>query len=85
VSRSIFTARHEALCAALVSARKKAGLTQAELAARLNRGQSFVSKYERGELRLDVVEFFEVCDAMKVDGLALLRTWSRFDEQSRTR
>ena len=36
---------------------KKAGLTQAELSSLLNRPQSFVSKYERGQRRLDVVEF----------------------------
>jgi transcriptional regulator with XRE-family HTH domain len=77
VTRSIFTDRHEALRLALVGARKRAGVTQAELAARLQRGQSFVSKYERGERRLDVIEFFEVCAAMKVDGIELLKNWIR--------
>ena len=47
--------------------RKAAGLTQAELAQRLNRPQSFVSKYERGERRLDVIEFGEVATALSVD------------------
>src|SRR5215469_4373107 len=44
----------------LVKARKSAGLTQTDLAVRLKRPQSFVSKYERGERRLDLVEFGEV-------------------------
>jgi transcriptional regulator with XRE-family HTH domain len=77
VTRSIYTARHDALRLALIRARKAAGLTQTELAAKLQRGQSWVSKYERGELRLDVVEFFEVTTAIGTDGLALLRRWSR--------
>ena len=44
--------------------RTDAALTQADLAARLNRPQSFVAKYESGERRLDVVEFIEVAEAI---------------------
>jgi transcriptional regulator with XRE-family HTH domain len=56
----------------LVAARKKAHLTQAELSSRLNRPQSFVSKYERGERRLDVVEFRAVASALGVDPVQFL-------------
>jgi transcriptional regulator with XRE-family HTH domain len=56
----------------LVAARKEADLTQAELSSRLNRPQSFVSKYERGERRLDVVEFREVARALGVDPVKFL-------------
>jgi transcriptional regulator with XRE-family HTH domain len=41
-------------------------LTQIELAQKLSRPQSFVSKYELGERRLDVVEFLEVAEALGV-------------------
>jgi len=51
----------------LVEARKRAELTQAELSSRLKRPQSFVSKYERGERRLDVVEFGQVARALGID------------------
>lgn len=61
------------LRALLVRAREKAGLTQAELAARLGRAQSFVSKYEQGERRLDVVDFLAVCDSLGVSPESLLR------------
>lgn len=47
---------YEALCARLREARKQAGLTQEDVARLLNRPQSFVSKFETGERRLDVVE-----------------------------
>ena len=53
----------------LVEARKISGLTQAEFSSRLKRPQSFVSKYERGERRLDVVEFGEVARALGSDPL----------------
>lgn len=61
---SIFTQRHQALIGFIASARKAAGITQVELAARLGRPQSFVSKVERGERRLDVIEFCEVAEAL---------------------
>jgi transcriptional regulator with XRE-family HTH domain len=57
----------------LVEARKRAGLTQYELAARLKRPQSFVSKFERGERRLDVLEFREVARALGIDPIRFLR------------
>jgi len=44
--------------------RVEAGLKQEEVASRLERPQSFVSKYETGERRLDVLELREVCRAM---------------------
>ena len=46
--------------------RTEKGLTQVELAERLNEPQSFVSKYESGERRLDVLELREVCAALKI-------------------
>lgn len=61
----------------LVTARKQARLTQAELAKRLRRPQSFVSKYERGERRLDVVEFGEVVRAMGLDPIRVLEKFYR--------
>lgn len=46
-------------------ARESAGLTQAALAARLRKPQSFVAKYEIGERRLDVIELVRVLRATK--------------------
>lgn len=61
----------------LITARKDAHLTQAELAERLKRPQSFVSKYERGERRLDVVEFGEVVRAIGLDPIHVLKRFYR--------
>lgn len=52
--------------AALRDARKRAGFTQKQLAERLEAPQSFVSKYESGERRLDVVELRRVCAALSI-------------------
>jgi transcriptional regulator with XRE-family HTH domain len=52
---------------AIAAARKKAGLTQRDLAVRLDRAHSFVGKIESGERQLNVLEFCELADALKVN------------------
>jgi transcriptional regulator with XRE-family HTH domain len=56
----------------LKAARERAGLTQVDLAARIGRPQSFIAKYERGERRLDVVEFVVVANAIGADPRKML-------------
>lgn len=63
---------YESLQKALVEARQSKGLTQTEIATRLGKPQSFVSKYESGERRLDVVEFLEVCQALSIKPNSIL-------------
>lgn len=48
------------------------GMTQVQVAKKLRRPQSFVSKYESGERNLDVVEFVAVCAALSTDPAAIL-------------
>nr|WP_134678046.1 helix-turn-helix transcriptional regulator [Pseudomonas khazarica] len=64
---SIYSDSYQLLLELLVTERKTSGLTQTQLADRLGRPQSFVSKYERGERRLDVVELLQVCRAIGAD------------------
>ena len=71
--KSTFTKRYEWFCEVLVNARIKNGLTHVEVAAILGTPQSYVSKYESGERRLDVVEFIAVATALREDPLELLR------------
>jgi transcriptional regulator with XRE-family HTH domain len=73
VLKSIHTAEYDRFRLLLIEARKKAGLSQAELAKRLAKPQSFVSKFERGERHLDVVEFRQVAEAVGIDPLRFLR------------
>ena len=56
MEKSIGTRDHSALAQLLRELRVEAGLRQAELANRLDEPQSFVSKYESGERRLDLIE-----------------------------
>lgn len=51
----------------LSSKRLLAGMTQQELSEQLSRPQSFVSKYENTERRLDLIETIEICTALNAD------------------
>ena len=58
---------YEVVGAVLAAARRKANLTQVELAQRLGRPQSVVSQIEAGKRRLDVVEFVLVVRTLGAD------------------
>jgi len=70
--KSIRTARYSAFLELIIAARKQAGLTQQQLAERLKKPQSYVSKYERGERRLDIVEFLELTNLLGVDPFKII-------------
>lgn len=65
VEKSIYSEEYRRLCAILRQLRLDAGLTQVQVAERLGVPQSFVSKYESGERRLDVVELRYVASAVQ--------------------
>ena len=73
VDKSIYSSEYQRLCALLRELRLEAGLTQVQVAERLDEPQSFVSKYEAGERRLDVVELHQVAGALGNTVVALLR------------
>jgi transcriptional regulator with XRE-family HTH domain len=61
MEKSIHSAQYKVFLRALRQTRRRAGLTQADLAARVKETQSFISKCERGERRIDVVELRAFC------------------------
>lgn len=71
--KALYSDPYQRFIALLRQARQAADLTQAELSKQLGRPQSFVSKYERGERRLDVVEFMEICERIGVEPLDMMR------------
>jgi len=71
--KTIFTVAHDRFVQILRETREKAGLTQIEAAKRLGCRQTFISKIECGERRVDVVEFLEICRAYRVDSCKLLK------------
>jgi transcriptional regulator with XRE-family HTH domain len=67
VTKSAFGRKQAQVRKLLVQARRDAKLTQVALAKKLGRPQSFVSKFESGERRLDVAEFLDVARALGLD------------------
>lgn len=71
--KSIFSDRYIKMLWLLITARKQKPLTQVELAQKLKKPQSFVSKYELGERRIDVIEFITICEAISADLCDIIR------------
>lgn len=65
MDKSIYSTEYQRLCTLLRRIRRDAGLTQVQVAERLGVPQSFVSKYESGERRLDVIELRHVAEAIE--------------------
>ena len=75
MQKSIVSKEHKVLLACLKEAREASGLTQIDLASRLGMTQSQISKCERGERRLDLIELRAWCQAIGVKLSSFVRTF----------
>ena len=73
MTKSVFTDRYRLFLQLLIQARREKNVTQVQLAQMLNKPQSYVSKYESGERRLDVVEFLDIADRLELDAAEFIR------------
>lgn len=80
MEKSIHTDENAVFLALLRDTRQAADLTQIEAAKRLGRGQSFVSKVERGEVRLDLIQLRTLCQAF---GTSLPEFVAKLEERLR--
>jgi predicted transcriptional regulator len=69
---ALHTDEHRKFVEALADARRDAGISQHELARLLGRDQTYVSKYEKGRQRLDVIEFLRIVTALGVEPMVIL-------------
>lgn len=69
----LYTPRYESLRLQLQAVRIKAQLTQTELAQRMRKTQSYISKVENGERYIDVMEFIDWCEICGVAPNGILR------------
>ncbi len=74
--KTIFGGSHAYLVEILREARERAGLRQSDVAERLGRDQTYVSLIERGQRRVDVIEFFDIATALGVDPMVLFQALS---------
>ncbi|QWD01362.1 helix-turn-helix transcriptional regulator [Polynucleobacter paneuropaeus] len=59
--------KYELLRSELKNARLQAKLLQADLAKKLKKPQSYISKVESGERNIDVIEFTSYCEALDLE------------------
>jgi transcriptional regulator with XRE-family HTH domain len=83
MTKSIFSKQYDLLRQLLIAARQRNGFTQTQVAAKLNKPQSFVSKYERGERRLDVIEFLEITRVLDADPSSLIERFESCDKDEK--
>lgn len=81
MEKSVFTAEYEVLRTLLRDVRRRCNVTQVALAQRLDETQSFVSKCERGERRLDLVQLNAFCQAL---GIELIDFVTEFSKRTRS-
>ena len=65
--KAVFSDAYKVILFHLIQERKQAGITQQELANRLNRPQPFISQIENGVRRIDVLEFYAIAKAIGTD------------------
>lgn len=73
MTKSVFTDRYRLFMQLLIQERRNKGITQTQLAQKLKKPQSYVSKYENGERRLDIVEFLEVANCIGIDAAEFIK------------
>lgn len=71
--KSTHSDEYQRVITALASARKDRGVLQTEIATRLDKPQSFISKVENRERRIDVAEFVQICGVIGVSPVAILK------------
>ncbi|MGF6764819.1 transcriptional regulator with XRE-family HTH domain [Paraburkholderia sp. GAS33] len=76
--------RYQVLAKMLGDLRKQKGLLQQDVADQLNRPQAFVSKYESGVRRLDMVEFLDVVAILGADPIQLLKQFIVLADEAKT-
>jgi len=75
--KSTFTTEYRTFARMLRETRERAGITQVDLARIIKQTQSYVSKVERGERRLDIVQLKWWCSAVGTTAAAFVREFER--------
>ena len=85
MDKAIYTSEYAAMLELLSELREQAGLTQVELGELLGQSQSFVSKVERGERRLDLIQLRTICRSLGGSLPDFVKEWERRIAESKKR
>ena len=73
VKKSLANKKQKVFLELLYQVRTTSGLRQIDLANKLNVNQSFISKIESGERRIDIIELIEICECLEVNILDFVK------------
>jgi transcriptional regulator with XRE-family HTH domain len=79
--KTLYTLQHMLLLQRLKEAREAMGMTQAVVARRMSKPQSFVAKYEAGERRLDVIELIKLAELLQINTVDLIDELSTLEQK----
>lgn len=85
MTRSLHQRQYRQIIARLVAERERLGISQIQMAIRLELSQSAISKIERLERRLDISEFIQWCDALGVRAAKIVAEFDSFRSRRRAR
>ena len=85
MGRTLYTEEQRLLVTLLRELREEAGLRQVDVAEALDRPQSYVSKYEAGDRRLDFVELHAITRVLDTDLVELATRFQKRLKQARRR
>ena len=80
IRRSLHSREYAEFLTVLKRVREDAGMTQGDLAAKIGQTQTYVSKCERGQRRVDIIELRQLCKGLNMD---LKRFLDRLDAYKR--
>ena len=67
MKKNTYSSEYKSFSKRLKEARKKAGFTQKEVAEKLGKTQSYISKIEKSDLRIDIIQLKEFVELYKKD------------------
>ncbi len=75
MKKTIYDSKYQLLTAWLKEKREEKKVTMRALALEMDCGYAFISKYEKNQVRLDILQYYEICTILKIDpseGLELM-------------
>jgi transcriptional regulator with XRE-family HTH domain len=79
--KTIHSKQHKRLIELVTAERKQADIRQVQLAKKLKRTQTWISRFENGEQRLDVIELIDLAEAIGFDAPALIAAVQQSDKE----
>lgn len=83
MASSLHSGKYQVFREMIVEIRKNADITQVQLAKELGKPQSYISKVENGERRVDFTEFIELATALEFDVTEFIKTYRKLTKNIR--